>query len=230
MTTIAQNLAEVKSRINAAAKKSGRDPSDVTLVAISKVHSVSAIEAAAATGQRHFGENYAQELAEKHRSLTQYPDITWHFIGHLQRNKAKLVVPTGAVIETVDSLRLAQTLSSEAAHHDVSLSVLIQVNVGQEIQKSGIAPDELAGLLDAIEKTDRITPMGLMTIPPWNLEPEETRGYFAALRRLRDQTGGENRLPHLSMGMSHDYEVAVEEGATLVRVGTAIFGQRPIRR
>ena len=230
MMTIAQNLADVKSRINAAAIRSSRNPSEVTLVAVSKVHSSDAIEAALATGQRHFGENYAQELADKHKKLSHYPDIVWHFIGHLQRNKAKLVVPSGAVIETLDSLRLAHVLSNEAARRDLTLSVLIQVNVGNEEQKSGIASEALPSLLDELEKTERIKPVGLMTIPPWHLEAEETRRYFAALRRLRDRHGGEARLPHLSMGMSHDFEEAVEEGATLVRVGSAIFGRRPPKK
>ncbi len=227
MMKIAETLAHVRSRITAAANRSGRDPSAVTLVAVSKVHPAEAIEEAYAAGQRHFGENYAQELAKKHELLSQRTDITWHFIGHLQRNKARLLVPTAAVVETIDSIRLAETLAKEASRLDILLSVLIQVNVGEEHQKSGISSEALPTLLSAVEKLDRVKPVGLMTIPPWDQDPEETRKHFAALRRLRDRNGGVDRLPHLSMGMSHDYEVAVEEGATWVRVGTAIFGQRP---
>jgi PLP dependent protein len=230
MSTIAENLETVRERICAAAKRSGRDPAEVTLVAVSKVHPAAAIETAYAAGQRHFGENYAKELIEKRDALSHLPELSWHFIGHLQRNKAKPVVIAQAMVETVDSLRLMEALSREAEARDTRLSCLIQVNVGEEAQKSGISASDLSFLLEAAARQPHLEVVGLMTIPPWDLDPEETRPYFAALRELRDQNGGAATLPHLSMGMSHDFEVAVEEGATLVRVGTAIFGTRPARK
>ena len=230
MSDIRQKLDEIRARIDAAAKRSGRTPSEVNLIAVSKVHPSSAIRQAYEAGQRHFGENYVQELKEKNVALADLPDITWHFIGHLQRNKIKDVLPSKAVIQTVDSIRLIEALERQAAAKETSLSILIQVNVGDEAQKSGIDPTMLPTLLEAIDRSDRITAAGLMAIPPWDLETEETRKHFAALRRLRDRHGGAERLPHLSMGMSHDFEVAIEEGATQVRVGTAIFGMRPVKR
>ena len=231
MSSIKNNLKMVLQRIDDAAARSGRKPDDVTLIAVSKVHPASAIVEAFEAGQRHFGENYAQELMDKHTALmTECQDIRWHFIGHLQRNKAKAVVTTGALVETVDSVRLAEELNRQADLRGLSLPILLQVNVGEEPQKSGIPSEALPALMDAVEGLAHISLEGLMTIPPWDLDREETRKHFAALRRLREKNGGASRLPHLSMGMSHDFDVAVEEGATLVRVGTAIFGSRPVRR
>ncbi len=226
MTDIAKNLSEVKTRIADAATRAGRDPGEVILVAVSKVHPASVIREAYAAGQRHFGENYAQELRDKAAELSDLDGLRWHFIGHLQRNKVKYVAPNAAVMETVDSLRLIDELAKQAARHGRTIGCLVQVNVGGEEQKSGCDPDETADLLEAVERADGLTLDGLMTIPPWDLEAEETRKYFRALRELRDKLGGPARLPHLSMGMSHDFEEAIEEGATFVRVGTAIFGQR----
>jgi len=226
MTDIAKNLTEVRSRIASAAEDAGRDPAEVTLVAVSKVHPAQAIRDAYAAGQRHFGENYAQELRDKAAELADLPDIRWHFIGHLQRNKAKYVAPNAALIETVDSARLVGELSRQAERADRTFGCLVQVNVGGEEQKSGCEPSEAAEIIGAVESAPRLELAGLMTIPPWDLEADETRVWFKALRELRNEHGGTERLPHLSMGMSHDFEEAIDEGATIVRVGTAIFGAR----
>jgi len=226
MNDITKKLAEVTLKISRAASRVGRDPEDVTLVAVSKRHSTDAIRQAYAAGQRHFGENYAQELRDKAVELEDLQDIHWHFIGHLQRNKAKYVAPNVALLETVDSVRLVENLDRQADRFGRRIACLVQVNVGDEEQKSGCAPDELETILQAVEQTENLRSKGLMTIPPWDLESEETRKYFQALAKLRDAHGGSTRLNHLSMGMSHDFEVAIEEGATLVRVGTAIFGPR----
>ena len=226
MSDIAQNLRAVKERIRQAVHFSQRSPDSVTLVAVSKVHASSAIREAYTAGQRHFGENYAQELKKKSAELADLQDIHWHFIGHLQRNKVKFVVPSASLIETVDSLRLIQELEQQAAQAERTIHCLVQVNVGGEEQKSGCPPRAAGDLLCAIEKTKCLAVDGLMTIPPWDLEPEQTRQYFRALRELRDALGGPKRVPELSMGMSQDYEIAIAEGATIVRVGTAIFGSR----
>jgi pyridoxal phosphate enzyme (YggS family) len=226
MTDIAKNLAEVRSRIAGAAAAADREPTEVILVAVSKVHPARAIREAYAAGQRHFGENYAQELRDKAAELADLPDIRWHFIGHLQRNKAKYVAPSAALVETVDSRRLVDELVRQAERADRELGCLVQVNVGGEEQKSGCEPDEAESIVAAVEAAPRLALAGLMTIPPWDLEADETRVWFEALRELRDRLGGADRLPHLSMGMSHDFEEAIDEGATIVRVGTAIFGAR----
>ncbi len=226
MTDIAKNLLVVRRRIDEAAARANRSPDDVTLVAVSKVHPAEAIRQAYAAGQRHFGENYAQELRDKAEALSDLDEIHWHFIGHLQRNKVKHIKKSASLLETVDSVRLVEELSKQASRVGRTMGCLVQVNVGAEEQKSGCEPGETAGLLEAVERADNLTLEGLMTIPPWDLEADETRKYFIALRELRDELGGKARLPHLSMGMSHDFEEAVEEGATYVRVGTAIFGRR----
>jgi len=226
MTNIAKNLDKIRNKIENAAKKSGRSFDSVTLVAVSKIHSADSIRQAYNSGQRHFGENYANELLDKSKKLSSLDEIKWHFIGHLQRNKAKYVVQNGAMIETIDSIKLIDEISKQATKSELTIDCLVQVNVGKEEQKSGCREQELDELLVEIENKKNLNLKGLMTIPPWELEPDETRKYFIDLRELRDNHGGPKRLPHLSMGMSHDFEVAVEEGSTIVRVGTAIFGQR----
>jgi PLP dependent protein len=226
MTDIKKNLDAIRNRIEKAANRAGRDPESVVLVAVSKVHPASVIREAHASGQRHFGENYAQELRDKASELADLDGLHWHFIGHLQRNKVKYVAPSVAVLETVDSTRLIAELSKGAKKFDRIIECLVQVNVGDEDQKSGCTPEETGELLKAVETAPGLRLKGLMTIPPWDLEAEETRKYFRALAGLRENHGGPGRLPHLSMGMSQDFEVAIEEGATLVRVGTAIFGAR----
>lgn len=223
---VAENLSAVRSRMEAAAVRARRDPAGVTLVAVSKVHGPDAIRAAHAAGQRVFGENYVQELADKAEALSELDGLRFHFIGHLQRNKAKTVVALGAVVETVDSARLANSLGSRAAAADRAVDVYVQVNVGGEAQKSGCSVAAAPSVIAAVRESEALTLRGLMTVPPAGDAPEAARPYFSRLRELRDEL-----VPGLglSMGMSHDLEVAIEEGASLVRVGTAIFGARPLR-
>ncbi len=226
MNTIADNLAFVRERIAKAAERVGRDPSSVTLAAVSKMHPVEAIREAYAAGQRCFAENYAQHLRDKSTSLRDLVDIEWHFIGHLQRNKVKYVIAAGATIQTVDSEESVTDLNRAADAASRTIDCMVQINIGDESQKSGVAADAAEPVLQAVEAAAGLRLTGLMIIPPWDLEPEETRKYFIALRELRERLGGRTRLPKLSMGMSGDFEQAVEEGADIVRVGTAIFGER----
>jgi pyridoxal phosphate enzyme (YggS family) len=224
--TIAESLAAVRARIDAAAKACGRDPSSVTLVAVSKTKSPAMIREAHAAGQRVFGESYAQELDDKAKALADLPDIAWHFIGHLQSNKAKLVARVSRAVHTVHSRDLAAELGKRAAAAGrAPLSVLVEVKLSEEATKHGVAPSELAALLDAIEHDARLRLRGLMTMPP----PDDlaaAKRVFDELAALRARHGGPARLPELSMGMTHDLEVAIASGATMVRVGTAIFGER----
>ncbi len=224
--SIVRRLEEVRERIAAAARGAGREPASVTLVAVSKTHPDEALREAYAAGQRDFGENYAQELAAKAESLRDLPDIRWHFVGHVQTNKAKLLAPVAHAVHGVDSDRAARELGRRASALGRTIEVLLQVNVAGEAQKSGCGPDEAVAVAAAVEQEPGLRLAGLMVLPPWELDAEATRPYFAKLRELRDRLGGPKRLPHLSMGMSHDFEVAIREGATLVRVGTAIFGER----
>ncbi len=221
MSRIAQRLDALRARVAAAARRAGRDPGEVGIVAVSKTKPAEQIREAIAAGCRDFGENYVQELQDKAAALAALAP-RWHFIGHAQRNKAKLLVevPGLVLVHGVDSVRLARALDAKAAR---PLEVLVQVNVSGEASKSGCTPAEVPALLDAIAGSEHLRCRGLMTMPP-DGEPEAARPFFRQLRALRDRLGGD--LPHLSMGMSHDFEVAIEEGATLVRVGTAIFGPR----
>lgn len=214
-------LDEVRARIERAATAAGRDPSTVRLVAVSKTKPASAIREAYASGQRDFGENYAQELDQKARELAELAEIRWHFIGHLQSNKAKLVAPVAHLVHAVDSASLASALAKRAPGR---LGVLVEVNVGGEAEKHGAAPSEVGALLDAIDREPNLELRGLMTMPPHDLAL--ARRAFEDLGALRDRHGGAARLPELSMGMSDDLEIAIACGATLVRVGTAIFGAR----
>ena len=214
-------LDEVRERIERAVKAAGRAPGSVRLVAVSKTKPTSAIREAYAAGQRDFGENYAQELDEKARELAELGDLRWHFIGHLQSNKAKLVAPVAHLVHAVDSASVASALAKRAPHR---LRVLVEVNVAGEAEKHGVAPAGVGALLDAIDKESNLELAGFMTMPPHDLEAAKRA--FEGLVKLRDQHGGAARLPELSMGMSDDLEVAIACGATLVRVGTAIFGAR----
>ena len=225
MTQIAQNLEEVKRRLSAAALRAGRDPAQVRLVAVSKTVPVELIRAAVAAGQRLFGENYLQEARGKVEALGEA--VSWHFIGHLQSNKAKGAVELFELIHGVDRLKLARALNAAAASLGQVQEILLQINLAGETSKSGAGPEAAAALLREISLLPHLRVLGLMTMPPF-LEPEAVRPYFRALRELRDQLQdlSGRPLPELSMGMSGDYEVAIEEGATLVRVGTAIFGSR----
>jgi pyridoxal phosphate enzyme (YggS family) len=224
---VGTRLAAVRARIEAAIARRGPGPA-VRLVGVSKRQPLSSIEAAAAAGLEDFGENYAQELREK-RTACHEASWRWHFIGALQHNKARLVVGC-ALVHTVDRERLLPALESHAATLGRVQDVLVQVNVAGEEGKAGIAPDALPGLLDRFADLSHVRCRGLMLIPP-AADPEATRPCFRALRRLAEEHARRARpgveLCELSMGMSADYEVAVEEGATLVRVGTAIFGERP---
>jgi pyridoxal phosphate enzyme (YggS family) len=224
--TIAERLAEVHERIRCAARASGRDPAEVRLVAVTKTKPVSAIREAYAAGQRDFGENYAQELNEKAAECADLSDISWHMIGHLQRNKARMIVRAASMVHSVDSVKLSEELGKRASGRPQPLAVLVEVNVGGEAQKAGCTPPELASVLDAIAAQPTLALSGLMTVPPHTDDPERARPYFDELVRLRDRHGGRSRLPELSMGMTHDLEQAIAAGATIVRVGTAIFGER----
>ena len=235
-SSLSERYDAVMERLAAAIKSSGRARDDVTLVAVSKYHPAESIAALAALGHRDFGENYIQEALTKQDDLAEL-GLSWHFIGRLQSNKAKLAAGKFRMIHTLDSIKLAHTLHKHAealAQRQESVgrqAVLIQVNVGQEAQKAGVDADELAPLAEAVMDLPSLELSGLMCLPPVFEGPEESRPYFVQLReardRLRDRLG--LALPHLSMGMSHDFEAAVAEGATMVRVGTDIFGPRPAK-
>lgn len=225
MSQIARNLEEVKELLTAAARRRGRDPEAVQLVAVSKTVEVARLEEALAAGHRLFGENYLQEARGKIEALG--PGPVWHFIGHLQSNKASAAVELFHLIHSVDRLHLAQALEKAAARREKVQEILLQVNLAGEASKSGAPPAAVPELYREISRLSHLRVVGLMTMPPW-LAPEAVRPYFRALRELRDELLQLHLgpLPELSMGMSSDFEAAVEEGATLVRVGTAIFGRR----
>ncbi|MBM9615400.1 YggS family pyridoxal phosphate-dependent enzyme [Desulfobulbus rhabdoformis] len=226
---ISDNLRQIKANIATAANKAGRDPQTVKLVAVSKYVPIERIQEAVDAGQRLFGENYLQEAAEKIERLQ--GDISWHFIGHLQSNKAKQAASLFPMVETVDRLKIARALDNQASQLGKELSILIQVNVGREAQKSGVLPEEAPTLLRAIQAETNLKVCGLMTMPPFFDAPEKSRPFFRQLKELADELASkrlftDNSHVELSMGMSGDYEVAIEEGATIVRVGTALFGSR----
>jgi PLP dependent protein len=231
--SIADNLAGVRERIEIAARRAGRRSEDVVLMAVSKTFPVESIREACSAGLRVFGENRVQEFAGKIDPLRDLHDAEWHLIGHLQTNKAAKAAELFAAVDSVDSLRLAQKLNASAGQLGKKLAVLIEINVGGESAKSGVAPDsdDLKEMLLAAPELLHLEFRGLMTVPPFTDDPQEARPYFRTLRELRDQISA-RRLPDidlsvLSMGMSHDFEIAIEEGSTCVRVGTAIFGERP---
>jgi hypothetical protein len=220
---VAGNLARVRERIAVACERAGRDPASVKLVAVSKVQPVEAIREALEAGQRAFGENYAQELREKSDAIGEGPAVEWHFLGALQTNKVKMVVGRTALVHTCDRPSLAQELNKRAAALGTVQRVLVEVNLAEEPQKGGIAPRELGSFLDAVGKLSALRCEGFMCIPPAD---DDARKHFRRLRELRDEFRG-GAGSELSMGMSADYQAAIEEGATIVRVGTAIFGERP---
>lgn len=220
---IGDALDQLRERIERACARSGRDSDQVSLVAVSKAHPDEAVRAAYACGLRVFGENYAQELARKAEALADLPDLRWRFIGHLQRNKIKLVERASASVDTVDSSRLAEAISARAVSRDVHVELLLQVNVGGEAQKSGCTPGEVPALVESVRALPNVELRGLMTVAPHYENPDDARPAFAALRKLAEA----HQLPELSMGMTHDLEAAVQEGATMLRVGTALFGTRP---
>ena len=227
MTTVAQRVAEVRQRIAAACRRSGRDVSEVRLVAVSKTQPPAAVAEALAVGVDAIGENRVQEAAAKRPLLP--PDPPWHLIGPLQQNKARLALGVFDVIETVDRPAIADRLESLLAAEQRVLPVLVEVNVGGEPQKSGVAPaDTLALVEHLLQRCPHLRLEGLMTVPPYQVDPERSRPFFAALRSLGERVAaatGVGRL-ELSMGMSEDFEVAIEEGATWVRLGRVIFGER----
>jgi hypothetical protein len=225
-----ETIRHIHQRIRAAAETAGRDPGTVRLVAVSKTVPAGRIIPAVASGVRILGENYIQEAAEKIEALADQP-VSWHFIGHLQRNKARHAVRLFDLIHTVDSERLAVEVDKQAAKQGKIQEVLIQVNVGGEASKTGVSPDQAEALARTAGRLDHIAVKGLMTIPPFFDDPEAARPYFRDLALLRDRIAGCSipgvSMEELSMGMTGDFEAAVEEGATLVRIGTAIFGERP---
>ncbi len=230
--SIASRLTEVRERIARAAQRAGRNPDEVALMAVSKNHPASAIVEAINAGQRLFGENRVQEFAGKRdEALARSAGGKFHLIGHLQANKAARATELFDAIDSVDTLRLAERLNQAAERLDRRLDVRIEINVGGEAAKSGFDPEsaELRTLLDAQARLKNLVIRGCMTVPPFTEDPEGARGCFRRLRELRNRLSAESglALAELSMGMSHDFEVAIEEGSTCVRVGTAIFGARP---
>ncbi len=226
MEEIAANLTRVEERIAEAAQKCGRSPDDIELVAVSKTHAAEKVQAAAEAGQMVFGESRVQEARAKIPLLPSR--LRWHFIGHLQKNKIRHALPLFELFHGIDSLALAQDVQRIAEEDGMRPRILLEINLAGEASKHGFSPEALRRDLEATLSLGRLTIEGLMTIPPLAPEAEASRSYFVALRELRDQLEAEFnlRLPQLSMGMSSDYAIAIEEGATLVRVGTAIFGER----
>ena len=225
---VVENLAKVEKKVCAACERAGRRRDEVTLIAVSKTKPVSMIEELLPGGTRDFGENKVQELCEKYEQLPK--DIRWHLIGHLQRNKVKYVVDKACLIHSVDSLRLAEAISAEGKKRGITVPVLIEVNVAGEESKFGVKPEEAESLIREIAGMPSISVKGLMTIAPYVENPEENRIHFSNLRKLCVDIKNKNidnvSMNILSMGMTGDYEVAIEEGATMIRVGTGIFGER----
>jgi pyridoxal phosphate enzyme (YggS family) len=224
---VAVNLARVRERIARAAERAGRSADEITLVAVSKTFSVGAIRAAYQAGVRHFGENRVQEMDAKRPKLADL-DATWHFIGHLQSNKVRLATQLFDRLDSIDSLPLAQKLDSATPDQGKRPRALIEVHLGGEKTKGGVAEAGLAALAEGLAALANLELRGLMTVPPYSDDPERMRPYFRQLRALRDTLSQRlsHQFPVLSMGMSHDFEVAIEEGATEIRVGTALFGAR----
>ena len=229
---IRENLEQVEANIRMACRRSGRSPEDVTLIAVSKTKPVEMIDEAYACGKREFGENKAQELRDKFSALPE--DIKWHFIGHLQTNKVKYVVGKASLIHSVDSVHLAEALETESSRQNVITRILAQVNVAEENTKFGATLEEAAALVAELASFPHLRVEGLMTIAPFVENSEENRPIFRKLKQLSVDIGRKNidnvSMGILSMGMTNDYEVAIEEGATHVRVGTGIFGARDYGR
>jgi PLP dependent protein len=222
-------LHSVKERIRKAALAAGRDPESVRLVAVSKAKPVALIREAIAAGVTVIGENYVQEARDKFSELRHLP-VSWHFIGHLQTNKVKYIIPMFDLIHSVDSVKLAIEIDKQARKINKIQNILIQVNIGEELSKSGISPQDARALAEAIAPLAHVRVQGLMALPPFFDDPEKAAPYFKALRLLRDEIQNSGpasvSLNELSMGMTGDFEAAIAEGATLVRIGTALFGER----
>ena len=226
MSTLALSIQQVQERIKSASLRVGRKPEGILLVAVTKTISSENIHQAIQQGLTHFGENYIQEAQRKIETLRQG---VWHFIGHLQTNKAKQALKLFSMIETLDSQKLARELNHQALQVGKTIDVLIQVNEAGESTKSGLTPDQVPSLLKESTAWPGLRIRGLMTIPPYHPNPEQSRPWYSSLHRRREkwqQEFPEIELSHISMGMSHDFEVAIEEGATIIRVGTALFGAR----
>ena len=225
---INENISKVRENIVKACEKAGRNPEEVTLIAVSKTKPVSAIEEALLSGTLDYGENKVQELCDKYDVLPK--NIRWHMIGHLQRNKVKYLVGKTYLVHSVDSLRLAEQIEKEFAKHNQVCDILVEVNIAQEESKFGINAKETEELIRKIAKFEHVRIKGLMTIAPYTEDPESNRDYFRKIKKLsvdiRDKNIDNVSMDVLSMGMTGDYMVAVEEGATMVRVGTGIFGER----
>lgn len=228
-TPIESNLVALRQRVSSALSRAGRPPGSVTLVAVSKTHPPEAIIQAYAAGQQDFGENYAQEMVAKIAALSHLPKLRMHFIGSLQTNKVKLVVGKVALIHSVDRIRLLDEISRRAEASALSQPILFEVHLSPEPSKSGCTPAELPALVARAVNLPGVEPRGLMVMPPFSDNPESSRPYFVRLRELlleMQARFGLKTFDQLSMGMSNDFEVAIEEGATIIRVGTAIFGER----
>jgi len=226
---ICENLKNIRGEIADAAERSGRDPADIQLLAVSKRMDTSKIQEAYECGHLVFGENFIQEAREKIGRLDK--SISWHFIGHLQSNKAKIAAQLFQVIETVDRLKVARALNKHAADLGKFLDILVQINIGREEQKSGVYPQDAEQFIRKVGTLQNLRVRGLMIMPPFSSDPEKARPYFRALKKMADQFQEQGYFADeypvvLSMGMTNDFTVAVEEGSTLVRVGTAIFGKR----
>lgn len=223
-----KNLENVQEKIKAACQRAGRDAAEVTLVAVSKMKPLADIEELITTGQMEYGENYVQELCDKYEHASQ--PVHWHMIGHLQTNKVKYIVDKTVLIHSVDSVHLAKQIEKEAAKKGVTAQILLQVNIAQEDTKFGVDGDEVIKMAEEISHFPHVHIRGLMTSAPYVADPEENRCYFRKLHKLFVDIGDKNidnvTMDILSMGMTNDYEVAIEEGATMVRVGTGIFGER----
>ena len=231
---IARRWEMLREQVNETAFKCGRNPEDITVVAVTKTHTVDVIKSGIDAGIRIFGENYAQELKEKYEALKDYArDIQWHFIGHLQSNKIKYIAPFVSLIHSVDSIHTAEAISEEAKKNDRTIDILLQVNTSGETTKSGCEPDEIFKFAEYAMKIPNINILGLMTIGSFSDDKIQIRSEFRLLSSLREklnQSFKPHRFKHLSMGMTGDFDIAIEEGSTYIRVGTAIFGERIYNR
>jgi hypothetical protein len=225
---MAQRLQQTRQEIEEAARKSGRDFGDISLIAVSKLHPAAAVDALAEAGHLDFGENYVQEALDKQQQVA-HRDLRWHFVGRIQTKKAKYLPGRFHLVHTIDSAKLAQALDRRCESEGVEQPVLLQVNLAGEAQKGGVTPEETPSLAEAVLASKRLVLRGLMCMPPFFDDPERSRPYFASLRSLKEDLEGRLglHLAHLSMGMTNDFVQAIEEGATLLRIGTRIFGERP---
>lgn len=223
-----ENLAEVQSRVEQACKRAGRDVTEVTLIAVSKTKPITDLQEIYNAGVRDFGENKVQEMCDKMEKMPK--DINWHMIGHLQRNKVKYIVGNVALIHSVDSYRLAEEINIQAKKKGIVVPILVEVNIADETTKFGVSKEDAMELVRQIASLDALSIKGLMTIAPYVVDPEENRAYFRKIKELSVDIDNQNidnvSMDILSMGMTGDFEVAIEEGATMVRVGTGIFGKR----